>query len=112
MKGDIISLIALSIILALLFAAVCVGTFNETQYTVTVSGKERAPKTHYVFCEDDKGNYHEFVCEDVPLRGLYYTSKIYNEIEIGETYEFTVIGYRIPFFGIHQKIISVRTKEL
>jgi hypothetical protein len=112
MKGDIIALIALSIILVLLFGAVCVGTFNEAQYTVTVSGKERAPKTHYVFCEDDKGNYHEFVCEDVPLRGLYYTSKIYNEIEIGETYEFTVIGYRIPFFGICQKIISVRTKEL
>ncbi len=98
--------------------ASCIGvtiatTFNDHTYTATVTDKDRIVKgeegedSYYiVFAKDDEGNYYEFKNEDNLFRGKFNSSSFQNQIEVGETYEFTVVGYRIPFFSAYENIIK------
>ena len=83
----------------------CAGSFNDTEVTATVKDKESVRKggdnTYLIFT--DKGVFEN---DDSLLRGKWNSSDFYNAIEIGKTYKFTVIGYRVPFLSWYKNIIE------
>lgn len=91
------------------------GYGNSQTLTCTVEGKDRtAGRT------DSSGNssgsstrvYTEdcgvLSVEDRFLIGHFNSADIYAQIDEGGTYEFDVIGKRIPFFSTFQNIVAVR----
>lgn len=85
-------------------------SFNDHTYVATVTNKERiadGEDSYYlIFCQDDNGNYYEFKNEDNFLRGKFDSSTVYNKLEKGQTYKFTVVGFRIGFFSEYENIIN------
>jgi len=110
MKKGIIIFGVVLVIISLLISFFAM--FNDTTYTVTVTDKERIndKKASYylIFCEDDNGNYYEFKNSDNLIRGKFNSSSFYNRIKVGEKYEFTVVGIRIPLFSKYQNIIDMK----
>lgn len=107
-KAQIV-VIALALAIAIGFSA-CVS-FNDHTYTIEVTDKERV---NY----DDGGKYliygrtgdDTIVIEntDSLLRGKFNSSDVYAKIEVGKTYEFTVVGYRIPILSNYENIIDFK----
>lgn len=90
-------------------------SFNDHQYTGTVTKQERiveGRRSYYlIFVIDENGIYREFKNEDDMLRGKFNSSRIYNQITVGETYEFTVVGYRIEWLSEYENIIGLKKVE-
>ena len=90
------------------------ASFNDHTYIATVTDKQRIVETHnhtitsyyLIFCKDDAGNYYEFKNEDSVLRMKYNSSSVYNQLEIGKKYKFTVVGFRIGLFSSYENIIK------
>lgn len=93
----------------------CSANFNDAKYDVIVTGKEninRGDNGYYlIYCKDDDGNYYEFKNEDTLMRGKFNSSRFYNQIEVGERYEFTVVGWRFPLLSWYQNIIDFKKLE-
>lgn len=110
----------LAIVLVLILIAGVVGlvyacNFNDTEYVVTVTDKERVVSSesskYLVFCDDADGNSLVFQNTDCLLRGKLNSSNIQGQLKEGETYEIVVVGFRIPFFSSYQNIIKVTESE-
>lgn len=43
---------------------------------------------------------------DLFFRGQFDTANTYSDIEVGETYEFTTVGNRVPFFSLFPTILG------
>ena len=115
MKERFAVITIIAVIIALCFVGSCVGSFNDNEYTVTVTDKERVNKgddsKYLVYGDDNEGNSLVFENTDCMLRGKWNSSNIQGSIKVGNTYTFTVVGYRIPIFSSYQNIISVETAE-
>ena len=87
-------------------------SFNDHEYTVTVTGKERINKDddskYLIFGEDKDGVVRVFENTDTTLRLKFNSSDIYGKIKEGETYTFVVTGVRIPVFDEYENIIKVK----
>lgn len=89
-------------------------SFNDHTYIATVTDKDRIVKTdngdvesyYLVFCKDDNGNYYEFKNEDLFIRGKFKSSTVQNQLEVGQTYKFTVVGFRVGLFSWYENIIN------
>lgn len=91
-------------------------SFNDTEYTVTVTGKERIVEEsgdkelsskYLVFADDENGNSLVFENTDCLIRWKFNSSNIQGKLKEGHTYKITVIGIRIPIFSMYQNIIDV-----
>lgn len=89
-------------------------SFNDTEYTITVTDKERIYKgsgdtssKYLVFGDDDNGNSLVFENTDCFIRGKWNSSNIQGQLKEGNTYKVTVVGYRISFFSMYQNIIKI-----
>lgn len=122
LKNSVKLIVAIVLIVVFIIGIIAIVNkceFNDAEYTVTVTDKERIEKfiksgndvtdqSYYlIFCKDNEGNYYEFKNEDSLVRGKFDSSTFYNKIEIGKTYRFTVVGYRMPFFSTYQNIIAM-----
>lgn len=109
----LIVLIAIAIIASICVS--CAANFNDTTYEVTVTNKEninRGDNGYYlIYCEDNAGNYYEFKNVDTLIRGKFDSSRIYNQIKVGERYRFTVVGFRFPLLSWYQNIVKVEKLE-
>lgn len=86
-------------------------SFNDTKYIVTITDKERihsGNEKYLVFGEDLDGNVVVFENSDSLLRGKWDSSNLQGELKIGNTYEITVVGYRVPLFSWYENIISAK----
>ena len=94
--------------------------FNDTEYIITVTDKERITDSlednnknykisskYLVFADDENGNSLVFENTDCFIRGKFNSSNIQGQLKEGNTYRVTVIGYRIPYFSCYQNIIKV-----
>lgn len=86
--------------------------YNDHTYTITVTDKERvnannAVSKYLIFGTDENGDNKVFENTDSFLRFKFNSSDIYGEMEVGKTYEITVIGYRVPFFSAYENIIEI-----
>lgn len=94
-------------------------SFNDHTYIATVTDKDRIIKNndgdvesyYLIFCKDDEGNYYEFKNEDLLIRGKFKSSTVQNQLEVGETYKFTVVGFRIGLFSWYENIIKFEKVE-
>lgn len=87
------------------------SSFNDHQYIGTVTKQERIAdgrNSYYlIFIVDENGVHRELKDTDNIIRGKFNSSNIYNQITVGETYKFTVIGYRIEWLSEYENIIGL-----
>lgn len=102
-------------IAALIGISVCL-TFNDTDYTVTITDKDRVTfKTdgevyskYLVFGDLDNGDNIVFENTDSLVRLKFNSSDMQGRLKIGQRYKITVIGVRVPFYSRYQNIIKVK----
>lgn len=101
-----IAIIFLSIIS---FNFIC--NFNDTEYTITVTGKERivedSSSKYLVFSEDIHGHVLVFENTDCLFRWKWDSSNIQGQLKEGNTYKIIVVGFRVPFLSMYQNILKV-----
>lgn len=93
---------------------------NDTEYTVTITGKDRITESskesdgnyktsskYLVFADDENGNSLVFENTDCLFRWKFNSSNVQGKLKEGHTYKITVIGYRNSFLSWYQNIIKV-----
>lgn len=93
--------------------------FNDMEYTITVTDKERiyesngdnSSSKYLVFGDDKNGKSLVFENTDCLIRGKWNSSNIQGKLKTGNTYQVTVVGYRVPLFSMYQNIIKVEEME-
>lgn len=85
--------------------------FNDHKATITVTDKERVndlnSSYYLVFGEDETGNVVVYKNTDEFLRGKWDSSTMQAELEVGETYDVVLVGYRIPFLSMYENILEI-----
>lgn len=107
------------LILLLAIGSQMVFNFNDTEYTITITDKERiyegsgdsSSSKYLVFGDDENSDSLVFENTDCFIRGKWNSSNLQGKIKEGNTYRITVVGYRIPFFSMYQNIIKVEEVE-
>ena len=107
--------IMVSVILVLSIGYEAIFSFNDTEYTITVTDKERiyegsgdtSSSKYLVFGDDENGNSLVFENTDCFIRGKWNSSNIQGQLKEGNTYKVTVVGYRVSFFSMYQNIIKI-----
>ena len=107
--------IMIVVILVLSIGYEAIFSFNDTEYTITVTDKERIYKgsgdtsssKYLVFGDDDNGNSLVFENTDCFIRGKWNSSNIQGQLKEGNTYKVTVVGYRVSLFSMYQNIIKI-----
>lgn len=105
----------IAVILVLSIGYEAIFNFNDTEYTITVTDKERiyegsgdtSSSKYLVFGDDENGNALVFENTDCFIRGKWNSSNIQGQLKEGITYKITVVGYRVSFFSMYQNIIKV-----
>ena len=114
-KNYIFEIIIAVIVIAAAFTISAITSFNDTEYIVTVTDKERitnvsssdSSSKYLVFTENEQGETIVFENTDCMLRGKWNSSNIQGKLKVGNTYKITVVGYRIPFLSMYQNIIEI-----
>lgn len=114
-----IILIVIAIIAIAVFCEIMCN-FNDTEYTITITDKDRITETskdsdgnnetsskYLVFADDENGNSLVFENTDCFIRLKFNSSNIQGQLKEGHTYRITVIGYRVPLLSWYQNIIKV-----
>ena len=107
-KAEIIIII---LVLAVFLGGSALVSFNDHTYVVEVTDKERvnySDSGKYLIYGQEDNNTLVLKNTDSLLRGKFNSSDIYAELEIGKTYEFTVVGYRIPILSDYENIIEYK----
>lgn len=99
--------------LTVIAIVLCCGGYywgSETTSACTVEDKDRSSSQNgsvyrvYTDCG-------VFEVEDATLRGQFASADLYADIDEGTTYEFTTIGYRVPFLSMFPNIIAATESE-
>lgn len=110
--------ITLVIIAVIALIAGTVNNFsNDHKYTVTITDKERVTiqsakgstgSRYLIYSEDENGKTYVFEDTDTLFRGKFNSSDVYGALKEGETYELTVIGFRVHILGWYENIIDFK----
>lgn len=106
--------IMIVVVVALIIGGQFIFNFNDKEYTITVTDKERivensngeSSSKYLVFGENENGEVLVFENSDVLIRGKWNSSTIQGSLKEGNTYKVVVVGYRIPFLSCYENIIS------
>lgn len=88
---------------------------TETTYIITVTDKERVTQRsgdrysskYLVFGKDENGNSLVFQNTDTFWKWKWDSSNIQGELDLGNKYQITVVGFRVPFFSMYENIVEV-----
>lgn len=111
-KNRVLGVISIGIVIVILLIAIpCWKSYySEKTYTATVTDKDiknyDSSSKFLVFTKTEDGVTRVFSMEDTLIKGRWNTADDYGKIEVGETYTFTVIGWRIPFMSEYENIIE------
>lgn len=96
------------IIVAIMLLFPFVKAFSTYEYVGTVidKGYGGSHSKYIVWIEDNEGTQYELSNSDQLLRGKFNSSTIQGKLKEGSTYQFTVTGWRIPFFSEYPNIID------
>lgn len=90
-------------------------SFNDHTKIITVTDKERVNSSdsskYLIMGEDENGDTLVLENTDTPIRLKFNSSDIYAALKEGETYEVTVVGFRVPFMSWYENIISYSEVE-
>lgn len=107
--------IALVVIAVIVFPVI--NFSNDHKYTVTITDKERVTRLsvacstvskYLVYGEDENGKTYVFENTDTLFRGKFNSSDVYGALKEGETYELTLIGFRVHIFNWYENIIDFK----
>lgn len=88
------------------------GTFNDHSGKITVTDTERVydsnSSKYLVFGKNENGQPVVYENTDNILRGKWDSSNLQAALEIGNTYEVQLVGYRIPFLSMYENILSAK----
>ena len=108
LKGEVS---AIHIIAAIAIAALLIGSIafeRGTKDTVRATVTDKVVKRY-----DDSDKYliftdsETFEITDTIAYGNFRSSDVYGKIKVGETYDFTVCGWRIGFTSSYRNIVEV-----
>lgn len=115
-KHSGMSIIAFCLIVALFSLIInFITSFNDHTKIITVTDKERVNTSSYskylIMGEDENGEPLVLENTDNTIRFKFNSSDIYAALKEGETYEVTVIGFRVPYMSWYENIISYKEVE-
>lgn len=100
------------IIIGLIIGSVYIFEFNDKNYTVKITEKERInseqDSKYLIWGIDKNGEELVFENKDSMFRAKFDSSSVYGKLKKGKTYKLTVVGYRIPFFSTYENIIDFK----
>ena len=100
-----VGVVLLAFLIVVIGAGVFIPLATHHEVTLVVRDKERiagANSGRYLIFAEDK--VYENV--DSLLNGKWDSSDLYNNIEIGATYQCEAIGWRIPFFSMYENLLD------
>lgn len=109
----IIVLVAIFILPVIIIEISC--NFNDHKYIIIVTDKERVVEggssKYLIFGDTDSGESLVFENTDNLIRGKFNSSNIQGKIKVGQKYQITVTGYRVPFFSLYENIVDIQALE-
>lgn len=112
----VITLVIIAVIVAVVVVPVMNFT-NDHQYTITITDKERVTtqvaegqtdSKYLIYGEDENGKTYVFEDTDTLFRWKFNSSDVFGALKEGETYELTVIGFRVHIFNWYENIIDFK----
>lgn len=110
-------LTAIALVVIAVIAVPVINSSNDHTYTVTITDKERVTtqvaegqtdSKYLIYGEDENGKTYVFEDTDTLFRGKFNSSDVYGALKEGETYELTVIGFRIHILNWYENIIDFK----
>ncbi len=110
-------LTAIALVVIAVIAVPVINFSNDHTYTVTITDKERVTtqvaegqtdSKYLIYGEDKNGKTYVFEDTDTLFRWKFNSSDVYGALKEGETYELTVIGFRLHIFNWYENIIDFK----
>ena len=110
-------LTAIALVVIAVIAVPVINFSNDHTYTVTITDKERVTtqvaegqtdSKYLIYGEDENGKTYVFEDTDTLFRWKFNSSDVFGALKEGETYELTVIGFRVHIFNLYENIIDFK----
>lgn len=110
-------LTAIALVVIAVITVPVINFSNDHKYTVTITDKERVitqvaegqtDSKYLIYGEDKNGKTYVFEDTDTLFRWKFNSSDVYGALKEGETYELTVIGFRVHIFNWYENIIDFK----
>lgn len=110
-------LTAIALVVIAVIAIPAISFSNDHAYTVTITDKERVTtqvaegqtdSKYLIYGEDENGKTYVFEDTDTLFRWKFNSSDVFGALKEGETYELTVIGFRVHIFNWYENIIDFK----
>lgn len=115
--GYLTEITAIALVVISVIAFPVMNFSNDHTYTVTITDKERVTtqvaedsidSKYLIYGEDENGKTYVFEDTDTLFRWKFNSSDVYGALKEGETYELTVIGFRVHIFNWYENIIDFK----
>lgn len=110
-------LTAIALVVIAVIAIPVISFSNDHAYTVTITDKERVTtqvaegqtdSKYLIYGEDENGKTYVFEDTDTLFRWKFNSADVFGALKEGETYELTVIGFRVHIFNWYENIIDFK----
>lgn len=110
-------LTAIALVVIAVIAIPVISFSNDHAYTVTITDKERVTtqvaegqtdSKYLIYGEDENRKTYVFEDTDTLFRWKFNSSDVFGALKEGETYELTVIGFRVHIFNWYENIIDFK----
>ena len=115
--GYLTAITAIALVVIAVIAFPVMNFSNDHTYTVTITDKERVTtqvaegqtdSKYLIYGEDENGKPYVFEDTDTLFRWKFNSSDVFGALKEGETYELTVIGFRVHIFNWYENIIDFK----
>ena len=115
--GYLTAITAIALVVIAVIAFPVMNFSNDHTYTVTITDKERVTtqvaegqtdSNYLIYGEDENGKTYVFEDTDTLFRWKFNSSDVFGALKEGETYELTVIGFRVHIFNWYENIIDFK----
>lgn len=99
---------ALAVFAVIGFGVIGAGTINEQEQAhCTVEDKDRSTDKDGQSIYQVYTDCGVFRVTDNLAKGIFNAANIYSDIHVGETYDFTTVGFRVPVMSSFPTIVEV-----
>lgn len=115
--GYLTAITAIALVVIAVIAFPVMNFSNDHTYTVTITDKERVTtqvaegqtdSKYLIYGEDENRKTYVFEDTDTLFRWKFNSSDVFGALKEGETYELTVIGFRVHIFNWYENIIDFK----
>ena len=115
--GYLTAITAIALVVIAVIAFPVMNFSNDRTYTLSSTDKERVTtqvaegqtdSKYLIYGEDENGKTYVFEDTDTLFRWKFNSSDVFGALKEGETYELTVIGFRVHIFNWYENIIDFK----